>query len=118
MVRKIVVAQSDASARALGAPAYEKWLTSFKFLYERNGVAPPPALPATFDAAIKSGHCIVGTEAAVRNTLLNQAEEAGVNYLLCQFAFGDLPVEASLETARAVRSLMMADDLELVAERS
>ena len=118
MVRKIVVAQSDAAARSLAASAYERWLTSFKFLYERTGAPLPPVLPSSFDAATRSEHCVVGTEASVRDTLLRQAEEAGVNYLLCQFAFGDLPVEASLYAAKAVRSLMMAGDPELVAERS
>jgi hypothetical protein len=92
----------------MAASAYERWLRSFKFLYERNGTPSPPFLPATFDAAIQSELCVAGTEETVRNALLSQAEKAGVNYLLCQFAFGDLPVEASLYSAKAVRSLMMA----------
>jgi alkanesulfonate monooxygenase SsuD/methylene tetrahydromethanopterin reductase-like flavin-dependent oxidoreductase (luciferase family) len=118
MVRMIVVAQSEAAAYALGAPAYERWLTSFRFLSERTGAPLPPILPLSFDAAIQNELCVVGTPASVRDTLVSQAEEAGVNYLLCQFAFGDLPVEASLYAATAVRSLMMVEDRESVAERS
>src|SRR5215467_8048862 len=115
MVRMVVVAKSETSAHLMAASAYERWLRSFKFLYERNGTSPPSFLPATFDAAIQSELCVAGTEASVRNALLSQAEEAGVNYLLCQFAFGNPPVEASLYSAKAVRSLMMADDSKLVA---
>ena len=114
----VVVAKSDASARLMAASAFERWLKSFKFLYERNGTQPPPFLPGTFDAAIQSELCVAGTEESVRDALLSQAEEAGVNYLLCQFAFGDLPVEASLYSAKAVRSVMMADDSKLVAAPS
>jgi alkanesulfonate monooxygenase SsuD/methylene tetrahydromethanopterin reductase-like flavin-dependent oxidoreductase (luciferase family) len=118
MVRMVVVAESDASARLMAASAYERWLRSFKFLYDRNGMPTPPLLPATFDAAIQSELCVVGTEASVCSALSSQAEEAGANYLLCQFAFGDLPVEASLYSAKAVQSLMMADDSKLVVARS
>jgi hypothetical protein len=28
----------DASARLMAAPAYERWLRSFKFLYDRSGM--------------------------------------------------------------------------------
>jgi alkanesulfonate monooxygenase SsuD/methylene tetrahydromethanopterin reductase-like flavin-dependent oxidoreductase (luciferase family) len=115
MIRMVVVAKSDASARLMAASAYERWLRSFKFLYERNGTPTPPFLPATFDAAIQSELCVAGTEEFVRDTLLSQAEKAGVNYLLCQFAFGDLPVKASLYSAKAVQSVMMAEDSNLVA---
>jgi alkanesulfonate monooxygenase SsuD/methylene tetrahydromethanopterin reductase-like flavin-dependent oxidoreductase (luciferase family) len=118
MVRMVVVAQSDALAHSLGASAFEQWLRSFTFLYERNGRPTPPILPLTFEAAIQSEICVVGTEASVRNTLLSQAEAAGVNYLLCQFAFGNMPVEASLYAANAVSSLMMADESISVMEHS
>ena len=118
MVRKIVVAESEAAAYALGASAYERWLTSFKFLYERTGAPLPPLLPLSFEAAIQTEVCVVGTKASVRDALLSQAEEAGVNYLLCQFAFGDLPVESSLYSATAVHSLMMVGNREYVAEPS
>ena len=118
MVRMVVVAQSDALAHSLGASAFEQWLTNFKFLYERNGKPTPPMLPLTFEAAIQSELCVVGTETSVREVLLAQAEQAGVNYLLCQFAFGNLPVEASLYAANAVSSLMTAGESQLVAEHS
>jgi len=51
--------------------------------------------------------CVVGTETLVRRALLDQLEEAGANYLLCQLAFGDLPLDASQYTALAIQSGIM-----------
>jgi hypothetical protein len=43
----------------------------------------------------------------VRDAILRQQKEAGINYLLCQAAFGDLPVEASLNTIAAMKASIM-----------
>ncbi|WP_081159394.1 LLM class flavin-dependent oxidoreductase [Ensifer aridi] len=107
LLRMIVVGQSANHAYSLAAPAYERWLKSFKFLYDLNAVPVPPNLPPTFDAAIESELCVVGTAAFVRRALLDQLEEAGANYLLCQVAFGDLPLDASLYTAMTIQSELM-----------
>ncbi|WP_027584069.1 LLM class flavin-dependent oxidoreductase [Bradyrhizobium sp. Ai1a-2] len=108
LLRMIVMARSEADAHALAESAYERWLKSFKFLYELNAIPTPPNLPLTFDAAIASELCVVGTPASVRKALLNQLEEAGANYLLCQLAFGNLPLDASLYAATAIQSEIIA----------
>jgi alkanesulfonate monooxygenase SsuD/methylene tetrahydromethanopterin reductase-like flavin-dependent oxidoreductase (luciferase family) len=107
MLRMVVIAHTDASARSLATSAYERWLATFRSLYDRNALPTPPNLPLTFDAAIESELCVVGTAESVRRTLLDQAEKASVNYLLCQVAFGDLPMEASLYTATAIHLEIM-----------
>ncbi|MEI9425610.1 LLM class flavin-dependent oxidoreductase [Mesorhizobium sp. Cs1299R1N1] len=104
LLRMIVVGQSASHAYSLAAPAFERWLKSFKFLYDLNAVQVPPNLPLSFDAAIESELCVVGTAAFVRRTLLDHLDEAGANYLLCQVAFGDLPLDASLYTAMSIQS--------------
>ncbi|ASY61018.1 Coenzyme F420-dependent N5,N10-methylene tetrahydromethanopterin reductase (plasmid) [Sinorhizobium sp. CCBAU 05631] len=43
----------------------------------------------------------------MRQALLDQLEEAGANYLLCQVAFGDLPLDASLYTAMTIQSELL-----------
>ncbi|WP_084030957.1 LLM class flavin-dependent oxidoreductase [Bradyrhizobium paxllaeri] len=108
LLRMVVIGRSDTDAYSLAASAYERWLESFKFLYELNAIPTPPHLPLSFDAAIESELCVVGTPASVRQILLNQLEEAGANYLLCQLAFGNLPLDASLCTATAIQSEIMA----------
>ncbi|MCA1444755.1 LLM class flavin-dependent oxidoreductase [Ensifer sp. IC4062] len=107
LLRMIVVGQSANHAYALAAPAYERWLKNFKFLHDLNAIPVPKNLPLTFDAAIESELCVVGTAAFVRQALLDQLEEAGANYLLCQVAFGDLPLDASLCTAMTIQSELM-----------
>ncbi|MGY3610921.1 MULTISPECIES: LLM class flavin-dependent oxidoreductase [unclassified Bradyrhizobium] len=107
LLRMVVIARSDRDAYTLAASAYTQWLKSFRFLYELNAIPTPPHLPLTFDAAIESELCVVGTPDAVKQSLLNHLEEAGANYLLCQLAFGNLPLDASLCTATAIQSEIM-----------
>nr|WP_183233536.1 LLM class flavin-dependent oxidoreductase [Bradyrhizobium sp. CIR3A] len=104
LTRMVVIAKSDQDAHAAAETAYGRWLESFKFVYELNAIPTPPALPLTFDAALENELCVVGTPASVRQLLLNQMEEAGANYLLCQLAFGNLPLEISLYTAAAIKT--------------
>ncbi|WOH63847.1 LLM class flavin-dependent oxidoreductase [Bradyrhizobium sp. BWA-3-5] len=108
LLRMVVIARAERDAYSLAASAYERWLKSFKFLYELNAIPTPPNLPLTFDAALASELCVVGTPSSVRNSLLNQLEEAGANYLLCQLAFGDLPLDASLYAATTIQSEIIA----------
>lgn len=107
LLRMIVVGQSAEHAYSLAAPAFERWLNNFKFLYDLHAIPVPPNLPLTFDAAIESELCVVGTAPVVRRALLDQVDEAGANYLLCQVAFGDLPLDASLYTAMTIQSELM-----------
>ncbi|MGY3238554.1 alkanesulfonate monooxygenase SsuD/methylene tetrahydromethanopterin reductase-like flavin-dependent oxidoreductase (luciferase family) [Bradyrhizobium sp. USDA 4472] len=108
LLRMIVIGRSQAEAYLLAAPAYERWLANFKFLYEMNDIPLPANLPPTFEAAIASELCVVGTRASVRQTVLQHLEEAGANYLLCQPAFGNLSVDAAINTASAIHSEFIA----------
>ena len=67
----------------------------------------PPMLPTTFDEAGRIGFSIAGSASTVRKTLAAQASDAGISYLLCQIAFGTLPLDASLRTASAIASEIM-----------
>lgn len=107
MVRQIVIAESDEAARALAAPAYQRWFDTFTHLSRQRGLPLPPSPPATFEEAVGTGFSIPGSSSTVRAILARQASEAGINYLLCQIAFGSLPLEASLRTAAAIGSEIM-----------
>jgi alkanesulfonate monooxygenase SsuD/methylene tetrahydromethanopterin reductase-like flavin-dependent oxidoreductase (luciferase family) len=106
MVRPVVIAETEKEARALAAPAYERWVETLSLLPRQSGAA-PVASPASFAEAVESGQCIAGTVSSVRAAILQQKEDAGINYLLCQTAFGDLPVEASLNTIAAMKAGIM-----------
>jgi hypothetical protein len=107
LTSQIVIADSDEAARALAAPAYQRWFDTFTHLSRLRGLPLPPAPPATFEQATQIGFSISGSASTVRRILTAQASNAGINYLLCQIAFGTLPLEASLRTASAIASEIM-----------
>jgi alkanesulfonate monooxygenase SsuD/methylene tetrahydromethanopterin reductase-like flavin-dependent oxidoreductase (luciferase family) len=107
MVRHVVIADTDAEAHALAAPAYERWFETLHHLPRSRGVSAPPILPASFSDAVAAGHCLTGSAATVREALIGQVREAGVTYLMCHIAFGDLPLAASLDTIAALQADVM-----------
>jgi alkanesulfonate monooxygenase SsuD/methylene tetrahydromethanopterin reductase-like flavin-dependent oxidoreductase (luciferase family) len=107
MVRTIVVGHTDTEANALAIPAYKRWLETFTHLSRSHGLPDPPNVPAPFEQAFDEGHCLVGSVSTVRDALRGQVNEAGVTYIMCHLAFGDLPLAASLDTISAVQSEIM-----------
>ena len=94
----LVIADTDAEARDLVRPAYSAWFASLDFLWKAHGVRVPLPMPEDPDEALAAGICVAGSPSTVRAQLLDECERAGVNYLLGRFAFGGLPVEASLRS--------------------
>jgi alkanesulfonate monooxygenase SsuD/methylene tetrahydromethanopterin reductase-like flavin-dependent oxidoreductase (luciferase family) len=91
MVRFIVVADSDSAAMAIARRAYPKWLTSFNYLHDLHGTTPLlGARPANFDLLHEKGLGVAGTPETVRAFLAPQVADSGTNYVVGQFAFGDL----------------------------
>ena len=109
MVRIVVIARSDFEARALAAPAYARWFKTFTFLSRTRNLPVPPNLPKSFEQALDDGFCLVGSPSTVREMLRRQVVEAGVTYIMCQLAFGDLPLAASLQTISIMRSTIIPD---------
>ena len=65
-------------------------------LWEKHGTRPPNvALPRDFVAFVDAGLAFVGTPEMVREAIEQAVAASGINYLLCRFAFGDLPYEAA-----------------------
>ncbi len=107
MVRTVVIADSDAEANAIAAPAYAHWLRTFTHLTHSRGLPTPANRPPPFEQALDEGHCLVGSASTVRDALKRQVREAGVTYVMCHLAFGDLPLAASLDTIAALESKIM-----------
>jgi alkanesulfonate monooxygenase SsuD/methylene tetrahydromethanopterin reductase-like flavin-dependent oxidoreductase (luciferase family) len=97
MTRTIVVADNDGEALAIARRAHKRWHQSFMQLWNKHGTKPINAFyPDSFDAAREMGFGIAGAPATVLGALQRQIEEAGVNYLVCRFAFGDMSLARSL----------------------
>jgi hypothetical protein len=72
-------------------------------------------LPANFDDAVSAGFCVVGSPSTVRDRLLPQVEEAGINYLLGRLAFGNLALECSLRSVELLEHEVLPALAEAVA---
>jgi alkanesulfonate monooxygenase SsuD/methylene tetrahydromethanopterin reductase-like flavin-dependent oxidoreductase (luciferase family) len=91
MQRQIVIADTDEEAQRIARRAFRSFHQSFTWLWRRN--KDPLAdllLPEDFSAVERHGEAIAGSAATVRRALARQVREAGVNYFICRFAFGDL----------------------------
>jgi alkanesulfonate monooxygenase SsuD/methylene tetrahydromethanopterin reductase-like flavin-dependent oxidoreductase (luciferase family) len=94
--RHVVVANTDAQAHEIAHRAYARWYTNFMYLWNKHGASPQFAqFPKDIDSACAQGLAVVGSPETVREVLAAQIERAGVNYLLCRFAFGDLTLAES-----------------------
>jgi alkanesulfonate monooxygenase SsuD/methylene tetrahydromethanopterin reductase-like flavin-dependent oxidoreductase (luciferase family) len=96
--RFIVVAPSDAEAIALARRAYARWHASFTYLFRLHGRAQMHPRPADFDTLMARGQGIAGAPATVTRFLSSQLGETGCNYVVGQFAFGDLTLEETLRS--------------------
>jgi alkanesulfonate monooxygenase SsuD/methylene tetrahydromethanopterin reductase-like flavin-dependent oxidoreductase (luciferase family) len=91
--RFIVVADTDEAALALARRAYPKWHDSFTFLFRMHGRAQQHPRPADFDTLVARGQGFAGAPASVTAWLREQLAMTGTNYVVGQFAFGDLTLE-------------------------
>ena len=99
MARHVVIADTDAEAMRLARRAYARWWDGFIFLWRRRGLKPPfTTYTEDFDAVLANGQAIVGSPATVRDMIAAQANDAGLNYFLLRFAFGDLTLEESMNS--------------------
>ena len=98
--RFIVVAQTDGLAMDMARRAYLRWHESFTFLFRLNNRTIRYPRPPSFDELMAVGQGVAGSPDTVAQYLRNQLDTTGLNYLVGQFAFGDLtPAEthASLD---------------------
>ncbi len=96
--RFIVVAESDQEALSVARRAYPIWHRSFYHLFQLYGGGPAHPRPPDFDAMIEAGQGIAGSAVTVAAFLRSQLIESDSNYLVGQFAFGDLSFSESLRS--------------------
>lgn len=91
LLRFILVAKTDAEAERLARRAYPVWHSAYDHLHRKHGlVHERAAKTAEFDVTFNGMRGVCGSPATVTRTLREQAEIAGINYIVGQFAFGDL----------------------------
>jgi alkanesulfonate monooxygenase SsuD/methylene tetrahydromethanopterin reductase-like flavin-dependent oxidoreductase (luciferase family) len=96
--RFIVVADTDAQAMRLASRAYKPWYDSFTFLPRLHNRPQSHPRPAEFEALMARGQGIAGSPATVRRHLQAQLDQTGCNYVVGQFAFGDMTRDEALRS--------------------
>jgi alkanesulfonate monooxygenase SsuD/methylene tetrahydromethanopterin reductase-like flavin-dependent oxidoreductase (luciferase family) len=112
--RFIVVAASDDEALRIARRAYPMWHASFTHLFRLHGRAQVHPRPADFNAMVERGQAIAGAPATVAKFLAAQIDDVGCNYVLGQFAFGDIK---PAECLRSVE-LFAAEVMPMLREKS
>jgi alkanesulfonate monooxygenase SsuD/methylene tetrahydromethanopterin reductase-like flavin-dependent oxidoreductase (luciferase family) len=105
--RFIVVAETDAQAMRLASRAYTPWHQSFTYLPRLLGRSQTHPRPAEFGALMERGQGVAGSPATVRTALAEQLAETGCNYVVGQFAFGDMTCEEALHSIGLFASEVM-----------
>ncbi len=102
ITRHIVVAASDEEAMRIARRAYPRWRSAMDCLWRRSGTPFPlgEIYPADFDALAGAGYGFAGAPDTVRGHVRALAADTGVNYVLCQLAFGDMTEEEIATGAR------------------
>jgi alkanesulfonate monooxygenase SsuD/methylene tetrahydromethanopterin reductase-like flavin-dependent oxidoreductase (luciferase family) len=94
--RFIVIAENEQEALTAARRAYPIWHKHFYYLYSLRGGKPAHPRPAEFDKMMERGQAVAGSPDTVTKFLRAELDESATNYLVGQFAFGDLSLAESL----------------------
>jgi len=92
----LVIADTDAEAKALGERAYHAWAGHIHHLTRKLG-RPDVHKTTPYDED-SSQRLITGSPRSALEKLQEMLHATGANYLLCVLSFGDLPAEAAMQS--------------------
>ncbi len=99
LARFVIMGESDEEALTIARRAYPLWHRHFHHLFRMHGTSPAGGdRPPQFDQIRDGGRGIAGSPATVIRMIKSQMEEAGTNYFVGQFAFGDLTPSEVMRT--------------------
>ena len=107
--RFIVIAENGKDALAAARRAYPMWHNHFYYLYSLRGGKPTHPRPESYDRMMEIGHAIAGDPDEATKFLQAQLDESAANYLVGQFAFGDLSLAESLRSVELFRKHVMPE---------
>ena len=108
LTRYIVVADTDSDAFEIGRSAYPSWHRSFVALYRKYGRGPVTGeRDPEFAAHVDTGKAVVGSPETVARILREQLSDIGFNYVVGQFAFGNMPIATAIRSVELFGSRVM-----------
>jgi len=105
--RHIVLAETDAAAKATAERAYRLWLRHMEILWTQHGMKLPLGLPPEIGPLLQNGSAFAGTAAGFNAYLGEQIKATGANYFVCDVAFGDLTPDETMRTVRLIAQDVM-----------
>jgi alkanesulfonate monooxygenase SsuD/methylene tetrahydromethanopterin reductase-like flavin-dependent oxidoreductase (luciferase family) len=98
--RHIIVADTDDEARAVARRGYPAWRHNMGRLWHEYNVPFPleASLPEDFGEILEHGDAAAGTPKTVRDFIAHEIEATGVNYYVCDFAFGTVSHEEAMRS--------------------
>jgi alkanesulfonate monooxygenase SsuD/methylene tetrahydromethanopterin reductase-like flavin-dependent oxidoreductase (luciferase family) len=111
VTRHMVIADTENEARNIAARAYRPWRRNMEVLWEQRGVPFPlqGELAEEFDVLQNHGVGFAGTPDGARDYIAAQREGSGINYFVCDMAFGDITLaEARRSIELFAREVMPA----------
>jgi alkanesulfonate monooxygenase SsuD/methylene tetrahydromethanopterin reductase-like flavin-dependent oxidoreductase (luciferase family) len=98
--RFVVAADTDREAMELGRRAWPDFYRSFMKLWKKHGTQPRNIrLPEDFETLVQNGAAIAGSPGTIRERVMRMADEAGINYFISQFSFGNITQQEALHSA-------------------
>jgi alkanesulfonate monooxygenase SsuD/methylene tetrahydromethanopterin reductase-like flavin-dependent oxidoreductase (luciferase family) len=99
LARFVIMGETDEQALAIARRAYPLWHRHFHHLFRLQGATPAGGdRPPQFDQIKDGGRGIAGAPDSVIRMIKSQMHEAGTNYFVAQFAFGDLTASEVMHT--------------------
>jgi alkanesulfonate monooxygenase SsuD/methylene tetrahydromethanopterin reductase-like flavin-dependent oxidoreductase (luciferase family) len=105
--RFIVIAQNEQEALSAARRAYPIWHKHFYYLYSLRGGKPAHPRPPEFDKMMERGQAVAGSPDTVTKFLRAELDESATNYLVGQFAFGDLSLAESVRSVELFNQHVM-----------
>lgn len=105
--RFIVIAVTDQEALTIARRAYPVWHRNFYYLARLSGRMPAHPRSPEFEKMMDLGQAVAGSASTVYQFLQREVDHSAANYLVGQFAFGDLTLAESLRTVQLFKSEVM-----------
>jgi alkanesulfonate monooxygenase SsuD/methylene tetrahydromethanopterin reductase-like flavin-dependent oxidoreductase (luciferase family) len=98
--RFVIAADTVREAMELGRRAWPDFHSSFMKLWKRHGTQPRNIrLPEDFETLVQNGGAVAGSPGTIREQVNRMTDEAGLNYFISQFSFGNLTHQEVLHSA-------------------
>jgi alkanesulfonate monooxygenase SsuD/methylene tetrahydromethanopterin reductase-like flavin-dependent oxidoreductase (luciferase family) len=104
---QMVVAETDAEARAIASRAWKVFRSSYNYLWRRDDRSPSVRISDDLGENEAAGRVVIGSPETVIAKLRSIEEVAGINYLGAELVFGDMSWDEARRAAELFGTLVV-----------